>query len=154
LFNAMAKTNIAHVPYKGSTPALLDLMAGTVHMTFATGATTLPLMKSGRVRGLAVTSLQRSPLIPELPTVSESGLKGFEVTGWYGVLAPAGTPSAIIGRLNEFVVRAMQMPDVKHNMEAQGISVTHSSPDEFGAFIKSEVAKWAGVVRLAGAKAE
>jgi tripartite-type tricarboxylate transporter receptor subunit TctC len=154
LFNAMAKTNIAHVPYKGSTPALLDLMAGTVQMTFATGATTLPLMKSGKVRGLAVTSLQRSPLIPELPTVSESGLKGFEVTGWYGVLAPAGTPRAIIDRLNAALVRAMQMGDVKHSMEAQGISVTHSTPEEFGAFIKSEVAKWAGVVRLAGAKAE
>ena len=154
LFNTMAKTSIAHVPYKGSAPALIDVMAGAVHLTFATAATTLPLMRAARIKGLAVTSLQRSALMPDLPTVSESGLSGFEVTGWYGVLAPAGTPRPVIERLNGVVVGVMRMPDVGRQLATLGISATDSTPEAFGAFIKSERLKWAEVVRLSGAKAE
>jgi tripartite-type tricarboxylate transporter receptor subunit TctC len=154
LFNMMAATKITHVPYKGSGPALVDLVAGTIHMTFATASTAIPLMKAGRIKGLAVATSKRSGVLPELPTVGESGLRGFEVSGWYGVLAPAGTPPAIVDRLNAETVKALQLADVKQNLFVQGLDASPSTPQEFAAFMKSEIAKWAKVVKYSGAKPE
>lgn len=153
LFNMMAGTRIVHVAYKGSAPALIDVIAGNIQLTFATAATAVPLMKAGKIRGLGVTTLKRSTVLPELPTISESGLAGFEVSGWYGVLAPAGTPRAIIDRLNAEIVKALQMPEVRQNMSAQSFDISPSTPEQFAAFIKSEIAKWGKVVKYSGAKA-
>ena len=152
LFNMMAGTKIVHVAYKGSAPALLDIIAGNIQLTFATAATAVPLMRAGRIKGLGVTTLKRSTVLPELPTISESGLPGFEVSGWYGVLAPAGTPRSIINRLNAEIVKALQMPDVRQNLSAQSFDISPSSPEQFAAFIKSEIQKWGKAVKYSGGK--
>ena len=152
LFNMMAGVKITHVPYKGSAPALVDVIAGNIQVIFSTLTPALPHIKSGRIKALAVTSLKRSELVPELPTVAEAGLKGFEVTGWYGVLAPAQTPRTLIDRLNSEIVKALQSPDVKQNLLAQGFEINPSSPQAFSAFIRMELAKWAKVVKFSGAK--
>ena len=153
LFNMMAGTAITHVSYKGSAPALIDVMAGNIQIIFATAATAVPLLKAGKLKGIAVATIRRSALLPELPTVSESGLRGFEVSGWYGVLAPAQTPRAVVNRLNAEIGKALLMPDAKQAMFVQGLDVSTSSPEEFAIFIKSEIAKWAKVVKFSGAKA-
>jgi len=153
LFNMMAGTKVVHVPYKGSTPALFDLIAGNINMIFATAATAVPLMKGGKVKGLAVATITRSALLPDMPTVSEAGLKGFEVSGWYAVLVPARTREDIVNRLNAEIVKALQMPDVRQNMFMHGLEVSPSTPQEFGVFLKSEMAKWAKVVKYSGAQA-
>lgn len=153
LFNMMAGTRIVHVSYKASAPALIDVMAGNIHLIFSTAATAVPLIKAGKLKGLGVTALKRSNLLPELPTISETGLAGFEVSGWYGVLAPAGTPRPIINQLNAAIVTALQMPDVRQNMSAQGFEISPSKPEEFGMFIRAEIAKWGRVVKYSGAQA-
>lgn len=152
LFNMMADVKITHVPYKGSAPALVDVIAGNIQVLFSTLTPALPHLKSGRIKVLAVTSLKRSALVPELPTVSETGLQGFEVTGWYGVLAPAHTPRALISRLNAETLKALQAAEVKQNLLAQGFEISPGSPEEFAAFIRIELAKWAKVVKFSGAK--
>lgn len=152
LFNMRAGTKIVHVPYKGSVPALIDLIAGTVQVIFATAATAVPQMKAGRIKAIAITSLTRWPLLPDLPTVSESGLGGFEVKGWYAVLVPAKTPRPIVDRLNAEIIKALQMPDVKQSMSGHGLDISPSTPDEFAVFLKSEIAKWGKVVKFSGAK--
>ncbi len=152
LFNMMAGVKITHVPYKGSAPALVDVIAGNIQVLFSTLTPALPHIKSGRIKALAVTSQKRSQLVQELPTVSESGLKGFEVTGWYGVLAPAQTPRALVRRLNGEILKALQSQEVKQNLLTQGFEISSSSPDEFAAFIRIELAKWAKVVKFSGAK--
>lgn len=152
LFNMMAGTTIAHVSYKGSTPALIDVMAGNIQIIFATAATAVPLLKAGKIRGLAVATIKRSTLLPELPTVSESGLGGFEVSGWYGVLAPAHTPRDIVSRLNTEIGAVLQVAEVKQNMFVQGLDVSPSTPEAFAAFIKAEIAKWGKVVKYSGAR--
>src|SRR5678815_1098426 len=121
-------------------PALVDIIAGNIQVIFSTLTPAAPHIKNGRIKALAVTSLKRSELVPELPTVSESGLKGFEVTGWYGVLAPAQTPRALINRLNAETLKALQSPDVKQSLVSQGFEISPSSPEEFTAFIKAELA--------------
>ena len=148
----MAGVKITHVPYKGSAPALVDVIAGNIQVLFSTLTPALPHIKTGRIKILAVTSLKRSALVPELPTVSDSGLKGFEVTGWYGMLAPAQTPRALINGLNGETLKALQSPEVKQNLLAQGFEISPSSADEFAAYIKTEIAKWAKVVKYSGAK--
>ena len=153
LFNAMAGTKIEHVPYKGSNPALIDLMAGTIQLSFATAATAAPLIASGRLKGVAVATRKRSSLLPDLPTVSESGLPGFEIDGWYAVVAPAGTPRPIIVRLNTAINQALAMPDVRQNLFSQGLDVSPSTPEGFAAFLKSELSKWEKAVKASGAKA-
>lgn len=153
LFNMMAGVKITHVPYKGSAPALLDIIAGSIQVLFSTLTPALPHMKTARIKVLAVTSLKRSELVPELPTVAESGLVGFEVTGWYGLLAPAQTPRSIVNRLNTETLKALQSAQVKHNLLSQGFEISSSSADEFAVFIKTEIAKWAKVVKFSGAKA-
>jgi tripartite-type tricarboxylate transporter receptor subunit TctC len=153
LFNMMAAVKITHVPYKGSAPALVDVIAGNIQVLFSTLTPALPHIKSSRIKVLAVTSLKRSELVPELPTVSESGLKGFEVTGWYGVLAPAQTPRALINRLHAETVKALQSAEVRQNLLAQGFEISPSGPDAFAAFIRTEREKWAKVVKFSGARA-
>ena len=149
-FNATAGTDIVHVPYKSSSPALIDLMSGRVQMMFDNISTALPYVQSGKLRALAVTSSQRSPLAPEVPTVAESGLPGFETYGWWGVLAPAQTPPAVIARLSAAYSGAIKNPAVVAQLNAQGYIPIGSDPAAFRAHIASEIAKWAPVIKATG----
>lgn len=153
LFNVMAGTKMSHVPYKGGGPAMIDLVAGNIQLVFATAASAVPQMKSGRIKGIAVTTLKRSQLVPDLPTISEAGLKGFDANNWYGIVVPAKTPRPIINRLNAEVGKILHMPEIKQFLFNQGLDVAPGTPEEFGAYIKSERAKWAKVVKASGAKA-
>ena len=154
LFNTMAGVKMVHVPYKGSAPAMADLLGGHVQLTFDNMLTVLPQVKAGKLRGLAVTLPSRSPLAPELPTVAESGLKGFEVKSWNGVVAPTGTPREIIARLNAEIVRILRQPDLREKFLVQGVELVPTTPEEFGAFIRQDIAKWAKVIALSGARPE
>ncbi len=154
LFNLQTGTKIVHVPYKGGGPAMIDLLGGNIQLIFATAASAVGHIKSGKIRALAVTTLKRSALVPDLPTIAETGLKGFEANNWYGVLVPAKTSRAIIDRLNKDVTAALNTPDVKELLFKQGLDVAPESPEAFGAYIKSEGAKWAKVVKASGLKAE
>ena len=153
MFNSMSKTDILLVPYKGSAPGMTDLLGGQVQMMFNAMPSTLAHFRSGKLRALGVTSLKRSPLAPDVPTVAET-LPGFEISTWYGVLAPAGTPEAIVAKLNREIIGAAQLPDVKKKLEEMGVDLQLSTPAVFGALIKSEMAKWAEVIRVTGVKAE
>ncbi len=153
LFNVMAGTKMSHVPYKGGGPAMVDLVAGNIHLVFATAASAVPQMKSGRIKGIAVTTAKRSGLVPDLPTISEAGLKGFDANNWYGIVVPAKTPRPIINRLNAEVTKILAMPEIKQFLFNQGLDVAPGTPEAFGAYIKSERAKWAKVVKASGAKA-
>jgi tripartite-type tricarboxylate transporter receptor subunit TctC len=146
----LAKLKMVHVPYKGSAPAITDLVGGHVAVMAATALTGIPQIRSGRLRGLAVTSTQRSASAPELPPLAEAGVPGYEATQWYGVLAPAGTPAEIVKRLHAELVRIVQQPDIKSRFAADGAEPVGSTPEQFGAYIKSELAKWARVAREAG----
>jgi len=150
LFKMMAGVDMVHVPYKGSGPAVTALLSGEVQVEFGSTTAILPHIKSGRAKALAVTALKRSPIAPQVPTVAESGLPGFEVTGWYGFLAPARTPVAIINRLNNEVNRVL--PDLRDRYAELGTELAGGSSREFAAFIKSEIDKWAKVVKASGAK--
>ncbi|MGZ8263850.1 MAG: tripartite tricarboxylate transporter substrate-binding protein, partial [Burkholderiales bacterium] len=143
---------LVHVPYKGAGPALTDVIAGQVQMMFGTGLNVLPLAKAGKLRALAVTSAKRSALFPELPTVAESGLPGYEVVGWYGLTAPAKTPKAVIDRLNRTINEVL--PELRERYQNIGMDLGGGTAAEFGAFLKSERDKWARVVKLSGAKVE
>jgi tripartite-type tricarboxylate transporter receptor subunit TctC len=154
LFNSMAGVKLVHVPYKGASPALADLLGGQVQVMFSTMPPALPHVKDGKLRALAVTSLKRSPAAPELPTMDEAALPGFEANTWHGVVLPAGAPDAIIARLNREIVAILHAPDVVERLSAQGAEPVGSTPEEFAAYIKSETAKWAKVVRESGATAE
>jgi tripartite-type tricarboxylate transporter receptor subunit TctC len=145
---------MVHVPYKGSAPAMADLLGGQIQLTFDNMLTVLPQVKAGKLRGLAITLPERSPLAPELPTVAESGLKGFEVQSWNGVVVPTGTPKEIITRLNGEVVRILRQPDLREKFAVQGIELVPTTPEAFGAFIRQDIAKWAKVIQLSGAKPE
>ena len=154
LFNSMAGVKMVHVPYKGAAPALTDLLGGQVQLMFSTMPPALPHVKDGKLRALAVTSSKRSPATPELPTVDEIALPGFEANTWHGVVAPAGTPAAIVARLNREIVAILHLPEVVERLSAQGAEPVGSTPEEFAAYIRSETVKWAKVVRESGAKAE
>ncbi|HTF16326.1 MAG TPA: tripartite tricarboxylate transporter substrate binding protein [Burkholderiales bacterium] len=154
LFNSMAGVKLIHVPYKGAAPALADLLGGQVQLMFSTMPPALPHVKDGQLRALAVTSLKRSPAAPDLPTVDEIALPGFEANTWHGVVVPAGTPGAIVARLNREIVAILHLPDVVERLSGQGAEALGSTPEEFAAYIKSESVKWAKVVRDSGAKAE
>jgi tripartite-type tricarboxylate transporter receptor subunit TctC len=154
VFKSMAGIEMTHVPYNGAAPALIDLLAGQVQMMLAVPTTVVPHIKSGKVRALAVTSLRRSPLMPDLPTVDESGVKGYEGATWYGVVAPARTPPAIVARINRDIVRVLHEPEVRDRLAAQGVEIVGSSPAEFAQFIRNEIPKWAKAVRISGARVD
>jgi len=154
LFKSMSGTDMQHIPYKGSPPALQDVVGGQVAMTFDNITTALPLAKAGKLRALAVTTAKRSSVAPDVPTLAESGLPGFEVGSWQGVFAPAGTPPEIVKRLNAEIVKALNMPDVRDKLSGLGAEIVADSPEEFSALVKAEVAKWADVVKKSGAKVD
>jgi tripartite-type tricarboxylate transporter receptor subunit TctC len=149
LFNLQAGTTITHVPYKGGGPAMVDLIAGNINLIFATAASAVAHIKSGRIKALAVTTGKRSGLVPDLPTVAEAGLKDFEANNWYGILAPAKTPRPIIDRLNKEIVAVLNAPDIKAFLFKQGLDVAPSTPEAFAAYIRSEKDKWEKVVKAA-----
>jgi tripartite-type tricarboxylate transporter receptor subunit TctC len=154
LFNVLAGVKMVHVPYKGGAPAMLDLVAGNVQVVFSTVSTAVAAMDSKRVRPLAMTGNQRFELMPDLPTVAEAGLKGFEVNNWYGIFLPTGTPKDIVAKLNAEVVKALAAPDVKKRLIEAGIVATSSSPEGFAAYVKAESSKWAKVIKEAGITVE
>jgi tripartite-type tricarboxylate transporter receptor subunit TctC len=152
LFSSMAGIKMNHIPYKGSAPALTDLMAGQIQVAFDFMISAMPHVKSGKIKALAVTSTIRSPAAPDLPTVAESGVPGFEVIGWNGLVVPARTPKDAVAKLNAELKKALDQPDTKERFAAQGFSATWTTPEKFGAYIESEHAKWAKVVKDSGAK--
>jgi tripartite-type tricarboxylate transporter receptor subunit TctC len=154
LFKSMARVDMVHVPYKGNVPAITDLIAGQTSLLFATMPTVLPQVQAGRLRALAVTGSSRSPAAPELPTIAEAALPGYSVTNWIGLFAPAGTPRDIVMKLNGETVRIMQAPDIQKRLTNEGAKFTPRTPDEFAAFVKSEIAKWAKVVKDAGIRVD
>jgi len=154
LFKWRTSMDIVHVPYKGSAPAVTDLMSGQVQLMFDTIASSLPLIRAGRVKPLGVGLKNRSGVLPDVPTLDEAGVKGFEVTGWSGFLAPAKTPQAIIQQLNAEVLKILGQADTKERITNLGMEAAITTPEEFTAFIKSETAKWAQAVKVAGVKPE
>jgi tripartite-type tricarboxylate transporter receptor subunit TctC len=152
LFSAMAGVKMTHVPYKGSAPALTDVMAGQVDLMFDTMLSSMPHVKAGKLKALGVTSAQRSSVAPDLPTVAESGLSGYEAIAWNGLLAPTGTPKEVIARLNTELKAVLESPDIRQRFEAQGFASTWNTPAAYGSFLQSEVDKWAKVVKASGAK--
>ena len=151
LFNAMAGIKMSHVPYKGSAPALTDVMSGQVDVMFDTTLSAMPFVKAGKLKALGLTSPVRSPAAPDVPTIAESGLPGYEVFAWNGVLVPAGTPKVIIQQLNDQIRKAMLLPQVKDKFSAQGFAASWNSPENFGSFLKNEVDKWTRTVKASGA---
>ena len=154
LFKTMAGVEIVHIPYKGAQPALTDLIAGHAQLMFATSASVIPYMKAGRLRALAVTTAQRSPSVPDLPTVAEAGLAGFEATTWHGVVVPAATPPALVQRLNQDINAVLGEKDLNERLTALGAEVTTGTPREFADYIAREIPRWSKVVRDSGARAD
>jgi tripartite-type tricarboxylate transporter receptor subunit TctC len=154
LFKSMAGINIVHVPYKGSPPALTSVLSGETSMLFSPVTIAIPHTKSGKLRALGVTTAKRSKLVPELPTIGESGLPGYEVTQWYGMQVPAGTPKDVIAKINGEVGKILAMPDIVEKLVLFGAEPAPSTPEFMTAYVKSEVEKWAKVVKASGAKAD
>jgi tripartite-type tricarboxylate transporter receptor subunit TctC len=154
LFKSAAGVDIRHIPYKGGLTAIPDLLGGRVTMMFATNVVALPLMREGKLRALAVTSLRRAPGFPELPTIDESGYPGFDYALWTGLLAPAGTPATTVRKLHLETVKALALPDLRAKLADLGQEGIGNSPDEFAAVIKAEIPKWAKVIKDSGIKAD
>ena len=154
LFQYMTGIKWVHVPYKGGGPAAIELIAGQTQIMFANMPTVIQYVRDGRLRALAVTGARRAPATPDLPTVAESGVQGYEVTVWFGVAAPAKTPRAIIDRLNGEIIRALKSPDLRARLTAQGADPVYSTPEEYTAFVQSEIVKWGKVMQAAGIKGE
>ena len=152
LFNLQAGTKITHVPYKGGGPAMVDLLAGNIQLIFATAASSIGHIKAGKVRAIAVSTAKRSALVPDLPTVAEAGLPGYEANNWNGFFVPAKTPRPIINRLNKEIAAALNAPDIKEFLFKQGLDAAPNTPEQFTAYMKSEMAKWAKVIKAAGIK--
>jgi len=150
LFNAMAGLRMTHIPYKGLSPALADLLTGQVQLMFSSMVAILPQVRAGRLRALAVTGRRRSALLPDLPTIAESGLPGYEASSWYGVLVPAGTPRAIVLHLNEAILKCLEEPDVQARLAADGAEAAGGSPEEFGEHIAAESARLGRLIRSLG----
>jgi len=154
LFNSLTGIKTVHVAYKGGAEALTDLIAGRVHVMFASMSSAVTLIRSGKVKALAVTSAERNAALPDLPTVREAAVPGYNVTGFFGLLAPAGTPRAIVTKLNENITIALKTPETKERLSALGVDVTWSTPEQFGDQIRDEIAQWTRAVKSAGAKAD
>jgi tripartite-type tricarboxylate transporter receptor subunit TctC len=154
LFKSMAGVDFVHVPYKGNVPAFADLISGAVSLSFPTITSGLPQVRAGKLRALGVTSKQRSAVVPEVPTIAESGLPGYEASTWYGMLAPAATPAPIVGKLNRQMIDVLKLADVREKLLAQGLEPVGNTPAEFTSIISTELAKWGKVVAAAGMKAE
>ena len=154
LFASMADVKLLHVPYKTTAQIFADLMSGQVQLMFLGAVSSQPHVKSGKLRALAVSSSKRFALMPDTPTVAEAGVPGFELTGWYGVYVPAGTPRPIVNRLHGDIVRVLNQPDVRERLSGMGAELVGNTPEQFAAFMQSEIAKWARAVKLSGAKAE
>jgi tripartite-type tricarboxylate transporter receptor subunit TctC len=154
LFKAEAKVDIVHVPYKGAAPALQDLIGGHSQLMFATAASVVGHIKGGKVRALAVTTLKRTQILPDIPTMDEAGLPGFEASTWHGLVAPAGTPAEVIAKLHGAAVKALQDPGVQASLERLGVDIVGGTPEQFKAYIAAEVPKWAAIVKASGAKME
>lgn len=154
MFKQMTGANIVHVPYKGSAPALTDLLGGQVSLMFDNLPSALPHVKAGKLRALGVTSARRSPAAPDIPTIADSGVAGYEVDSWFGILVPAGTPKEIVNKLNVEVVRILNIPEVRQRLMEQGAEPVGGTPEQFAEHIRKETAKWARVVKASGAKVD
>ena len=154
LVKTMAKIDMIHVPYKGMAPGMTDLLGGQVQLAFPTISAGITHARAGRLRALAVTTAKRSPAAPEVPTIAESGLPGYDASNWYGIVVQAKTPAAIVKKLHAEITRAVAAPDVRERMLSQGMDPTTTSPEQFAAYMRSEIAKWAKVVKAAGVKVE
>jgi tripartite-type tricarboxylate transporter receptor subunit TctC len=154
LFMSLAGVKLVHIPYKGSAPAVTDLLGGQVQVMFDNAPNVMPQVKAGRLRALGQSGLARSPIAADLPTVAEAGVPGYEVTVWFGLVAPAGTPRGVIMKLNAEVLKILAMPDVRERFLAQGVEPMGSTPEQFGEHIRAQMAKWGKVVADAGVKAE
>jgi tripartite-type tricarboxylate transporter receptor subunit TctC len=154
LFKNLTGTDMVHVPYKGSGPAMIDLIGGQVQVAMASATSSMPHVRSGRLRALAVTTLKRSPLIPELPSIAEAGVPGYSIDSWYGIVAPAKTSPAVVNKLNAEIVRALKSPNVAAHLVKEGSVPVGSSPAEFASTIQAEIAKWAKVIAAAKLKFE
>jgi len=151
LFSMMAGIKMNHIPYKGSAPGLADVMAGNTQVAFDFMISAMPFVRGGKLKGLATTGRVRSPAAPDLPTVAEAGVPGFEVIGWNGLMAPAGTPPDVVAKLNAALKKLLALPEVTERIAGLGSSAQWSAPPDFGAFVQSEIAKWAKVVKASGA---
>jgi tripartite-type tricarboxylate transporter receptor subunit TctC len=147
LFKAMAGVDMTHIAYKGTAPAMTDLVAGQVHLSFSSPLTALPHVKSGRLRALGVTALERSKLMPDVATIAEAGVPGYEVISWFGFLAPAGTPRPIVQKLHAEMAKSLSLPDVRERLGNVGLEIVASTPEQMRAFVKADIAKWAKVIR-------
>lgn len=154
LLGALTGTNLLHVAYKGGGPALADVLGGQISMVFATPLESVPHIKTGRLRPLAVTSPKRSPALPELPSIAETGVAGYEVTNWYGVMVPIATSKAIIAKLNGGIVSVLRMPEMIERFKADGVELVGSTPEEYRKHIHGEISKWERVVKTAGIKVD
>ena len=154
LFKSMTRTNIVHISYKGAGPALIDMIAGQCQLMFATSFSVQPHIKANKLRALAVTTAKRARAWPDLPTIAEAGVPGFEATTWHGVLVPAGTPAAIVNQLNAEIIRMLQLPDVRERLGTLGAEIIGSTPKEFADHIQREIPKWAKVIKDAGVRLE
>jgi tripartite-type tricarboxylate transporter receptor subunit TctC len=155
MFKMTTGTYLVHIPYKGSAPALADMMAGRIHLMFDNLASALPSIKADRVRALAVTTRARSSFLPELPTLDESGLQGFDMTTWWGVSVAAGTPRPVVDRLSAEILKAMDAPDLKERLRSMGSEASAiRSPEQFAAFVAAELKTYTALVKRSGAKAD
>ena len=154
LLKYMTGAKVQHIPYKGMGPAVIDLLGGQVPAMFAGIVPIQPQLRAGRVRAIAVTSARRAPALPQLPTIAESGVPGYEVTVWYGVCAPTATPQPILTKLNADIIKALNMPDLRQRLADNGVDAAPMSREEYAAFISSEMKKWAKVIKDAGIQPE
>jgi len=152
LFKAEAQIDIVHVPYKGAAPALQDVIAGHVQMMFATASSVVPHIRDGKVRALGVATLKRTTVLPEIPTIDELGLKGFDATTWHGLVAPARTPKQVVAALHHALAASLDDPAVKKSLGDLGVDIMTGTPEDFAAYIKSEIPKWTAIIKTSGAK--